>query len=145
MSILHKHNPVLQNKLQAYITAQDVNGLATCLQSLSVGEFRTAGYMLGEKVLVTATKDYFWKVFIQFTRQNAKAFLGTCLKAFVRGYKDKKFSLSIASCKRSQLIARRLIAKKRLKPFYPFFARVMKSNSLRVSSYSMREKAFSLT
>ena len=133
MSVLHKHNPVLQNKLQSYITAQDVNGLVTCLQSLSVGEFRTAGYMLGEKVLVTATKDYFWKVFIQFTRQNAKAFLGTCLKAFVRGYKG------------SQLIARRLIAKKRLKPYYPFFARVMKSNSLRVCSYSMREKAFSLT
>ena len=119
MSILHKHNPVLQNKLQAYITAQDVNGLATCLQSLSVGEFRTAGYMLGEKVLVTATKDYFWKVFIQFTRQNAKAFLGTCLKAFVRGYKDKKFSLSIASLQTFATYCTQIDCKKTLEAILP--------------------------
>ena len=119
MSILHKHNSVLQNKLQAYITAQDVNGLATCLQSLSVGEFRTAGYMLGEKVLVTATKDYFWKVFIQFTRQNAKAFLGTCLKAFVWGYKDKKFSLSIASLQTFATYCTQIDCKKTLEAILP--------------------------
>lgn len=119
MSILHKHNPVLQNKLQAYVTAQDVNGLTTCLQSLSVGEFRTAGYMLGEKVLVTATNDYFWQAFIQLTRQNAKAFLGTCLKAFVRGYKDKKFSLSIASLQAFATYCTQIDCKKTLEAVLP--------------------------
>ena len=119
MSILHKHNPVLQNKLQAYVTAQDINGLTTCLQSLSVGEFRTAGYMLGEKVLVTATNDYFWQAFIQLTRQNAKAFLGTCLKAFVRGYKDKKFSLSIASLQAFTTYCTQIDCKKTLAAIFP--------------------------
>lgn len=119
MSTLHKHNPVLQNKLQAYVTAQDVNGLSTYLQSLSVGEFRTAGYMLGEKVLVTATNDYFWQSFIQLTRQNAKAFLGTCLKAFVRGYKEKKFMLSVASLQAFATYCTQIDCKKTLEAMLP--------------------------
>lgn len=119
MSTLHKHNPILQHKLQAYVAAQDVHGLTTCLQSLSVGEFRTAGYLLGEKVLVEATNDYFWQVFIQLTGQNAKAFLGTCLKAFARGYKDKKFTLSFVSLQKFATYCTPIDCKKTLEAILP--------------------------
>lgn len=97
MSTLHKHNPLLQKKLQSYIVAQDVEGMSTYLKTLSVGEFRTAGYLLGEKVLIQASNDFFWQSFIQLTSINAKAFLVTCLKAFVQGYKEHKFMLQTAS------------------------------------------------
>lgn len=124
MSTLHKHNPVLQNKLQAYVVAQDVNGLTSYLQSLSVSEFRTAGYLLGERVLVLATNECFWKVFIQLTTINSKAFLGTCLKAFVIGYKSHTFTLSTSSLQTFATYCTPIDCKKTIEALLP----VLKAN-----------------
>ena len=51
MSILKRHNPVLERRLQAYLAADDIQGLRSFLEGLSNQDFRTAGFLLGEKLL----------------------------------------------------------------------------------------------
>ena len=51
MSILKRHNPVLERRLQAYLVAGDIQGLRSFLDKLSNQDFRTAGFLLGEKLL----------------------------------------------------------------------------------------------
>ncbi len=81
------HNPALRNRLAAFTTQGDAEGLLACLKSLSNMEFRTAGFLLAEDLLPDlaaegedATKT-FWHFFSVIVPSQPKAFLGTFLKA----------------------------------------------------------------
>lgn len=100
MSNLHKHNPLLRNNLIKYVNTGNANGLKNYIQSLSVSEFRTTSYMLAEEVLIKATNDDFWTFFITIVPINAKAFLGTFLKAAVTMYENGTLSLKVDVVKR---------------------------------------------
>lgn len=78
---LHRHNPALSQKLLPYIVADDPSGLYALLQSLTVAEFRTAGYLLAEDLLVRCPSSVFWHFFLEIVPRHSKAYLGTFLKA----------------------------------------------------------------
>ena len=80
--ISDKHyNREIFNKLQVLVTSRDVEGLFVYLTSLSNAEFRTAGYLLGERILFDADKETFWIFFDKLVTWNSKAFLVTLLKS----------------------------------------------------------------
>lgn len=81
MSTFKRYNPVLKNKLNHCVQRKDAELLLSTLQSLSVSDFRTAGYMLAEEILPTLSNDDYWSFFLTIVPYHAKAYLGTFLKA----------------------------------------------------------------
>ena len=55
--------------------------LPTFLRTLSVSQFRTAGYMLGERVALEVAPLEFWELFLTLLRMDNRAFLVTMLQA----------------------------------------------------------------
>ena len=66
------------------VEAQNAEGLKTVLDSLTVAEGRTAGYILSEQILPALTSDQYWLFFLHIVPSNSKAYLGTFLKAAVQ-------------------------------------------------------------
>ena len=81
MTQLRKHNPILELKLSQYLRSCDDAGLRKFLKTLSVAEFRTAGYMLSTSGLASLEWDMFWKFFCTIVPADSKAYLGTFMKA----------------------------------------------------------------
>lgn len=119
MGILHKHNPLLHSKLSKYIKTNDSDGLTAFVQSLSVSEFRTAGFMLAEDVLVQAEDEAFWNFFFTLVTTNAKAFLGTCLKAAVKKYKSQQLTLNFVEWQQFAVECTVIDRKKVMEAFLP--------------------------
>lgn len=97
---VRRHNPQLRSRLLAYVESGDAQGLCTCLSALSNMDFRTAGYLLAEDLLLrlpsvgegrTAT---FWQFFSTIVPSNSKAYLVTFLKAAAALYGRGELSLS---------------------------------------------------
>ena len=59
MAILHKHNPLLRDRLTKYVESGNAEGLKSFMQSLTVSAFRTSGYLLAEEVLVKLIMTFF--------------------------------------------------------------------------------------
>lgn len=112
MAILHKHNPLLRDRLTKYVESGNAEGLKSFMQSLTVSAFRTSGYLLAEEVLVKADNDIFWQLFITLVPTNAKAYLGTFLKAAVALYKVHKLELNVEVLRTFRNIAHLLIVKR---------------------------------
>lgn len=55
--------------------------LPAFLRTLSVSQFRTAGYMLGERVALEVEPSEFWELFLTLLRTDNRAFLVTMLQA----------------------------------------------------------------
>lgn len=68
--------------------------MPTLLDGLAVSARRTAGFLLSERVLPKLDDDAYWRTFGAVVPVNAKAYLVTFLKAFLAGYRDRRFSLS---------------------------------------------------
>lgn len=81
MSALRKHNPRIESRLTTFLQANDAIGLYNYLLQLSNAEFRTAGFLLGDKLLSSLSRESYWHCFITIVPKNSKAFLGTFLKA----------------------------------------------------------------
>ncbi len=94
MISLRRHNPVLLAKMRAHTDRNDFGGLALLLDGLSVSEFRTAGYLLAEDVLPTLTGEAYWQAFNAIVPRNAKAYLGTFLKAGTALYRKGTLTVS---------------------------------------------------
>jgi len=77
---IRRHNPVLQQRLTAYVAAGDAEGLRDYLAGLSHALFRTAGYLLGESMLAQLAPADFWRFFGTIVPTDTKAYLGTFLK-----------------------------------------------------------------
>lgn len=94
MITVHRHNPVLLNKLLIQARQETPQALLSLLQSLSVSESRTAGYLLAERVLPTFEADRYWAFFLAIVPTHSRAYLGTFLKAAVKLYKEDRLPLN---------------------------------------------------
>lgn len=89
----HKHNPLLKSRLLAQMKSDSAEGLLQLLSSLSVAEFRTAGYLLAEEILPEMPSPRYWTYFCKIVPVNSKAYLGTFLKAAIKMYGVKRLTL----------------------------------------------------
>ena len=119
MTQLRKHNRVLEQKLLQYLRGGDAAGLCRFLSSLSVAEFRTAGYMLATSGLPLLTSEMFWDFFCTIVPTNSKAYLGTFLKAALAKVADNSLSLDFPSLKRFSMEATAIDKRKILVAFLP--------------------------
>jgi hypothetical protein len=83
------YNPLLEKRLLSFFSEEegrgwccvDMGGMERFFASLSNADFRTAGFLLGERILPRCSVDGFWEVVYRLTEYNAKAFLVTSLKS----------------------------------------------------------------
>ncbi len=94
MSTFKRYNPILKNKLNHCVQRKDAEQLLHTLQSLSVSDFRTAGYMLAEEILPTLSNNDYWSFFLTIVPYQPKAYLGTFLKAAHKLYAKGVLNLS---------------------------------------------------
>ena len=87
-------NALLFNKLSLLIEQDNNVALISYLQGLSHSQYRTAGYILGERIGPSLAAPAFWRLFIALVQFDAKAFLVTLLKCFVNGIKNKTLSIT---------------------------------------------------
>lgn len=66
-------------KIRTLLT--DADALLSYLDGLSNSQFRAAGQLLGDSLLVEAEQDVFWPLFRSMFLSDRKAYLGTLLKA----------------------------------------------------------------
>lgn len=76
----HFH-PIINQHLKKLFEERDWNGLQTYLDSLSHSHFRTAGYLLGERLLTSVPAEDFWTVVQRLILWQPKAFTVTLAKA----------------------------------------------------------------
>lgn len=77
------YNPVIYTRLLTLTQQADTSELLVYFRSLSHANFRTAGNILGERVLPQVSLDRFWSLFYLFLVYNPKAFLVTMLKSLL--------------------------------------------------------------
>ena len=75
------YNPVIYKRLLALCQQTDSSELLIYLDALSHANFRTAGYILGERILPQVSMDLFWSLFYLLLDYHSKAFLVTLLKS----------------------------------------------------------------
>ena len=87
------HQSAIEEQLLFYLKEKQTKGMTDYLESLSNADFRTAGNILGEKIMAKLDEEDFWILFKELALYNPKAFLGTCLKAVKQKYMRGHFSL----------------------------------------------------
>ena len=91
---------MLELKLSQYLRNCDAEGMRDFLKTLSVAEFRTAGYMLGTSGLCSLESDLFWKFFCTIVPTDSKAYLGTFMKAAVAKSSENTLDIDFPSLER---------------------------------------------
>lgn len=93
------YSKTLEGKLLPVVQAGDAEGLVALLESFSRSEQRTAGYMLGERLLLDCSADLYWLMTEALVRHESKAYLMTLMKTFLvrlkhgtAGLSDKPFA-----------------------------------------------------
>lgn len=119
MSNFHRYNPLLKRKLQEASVTDNPVSLIALLRSLSVAEFRTAGFLLSDSVLAAFESDKFWIYFLAIVPMDVKAYLGTFLKAAVQGYKEGRIKLEGNALQTFASQASLIDARKTLEAFLP--------------------------
>lgn len=76
------YNPVIAARLRKIADGRQWPDLLSYLDSLSNAQFRTAGYVLGERIMPELEDDDFWQLATLLVGYNAKAFLVTVLKSW---------------------------------------------------------------
>lgn len=77
------YSKTLEQKLLPVVQSGDAEGLVQLLKSFSRSEQRTAGYMLGERLLLDCPADLYWKMAEALVRYESKAWLITLMKTFM--------------------------------------------------------------
>ena len=90
----------LELHLLPVVQAGDAEGLVRLLDSFSRSEQRTAGYMLGERLLLDCPPDAYWKMTEALVRYDSRAYLITLMKTFLVRLKRGTSGLSDAAFKR---------------------------------------------
>lgn len=86
---VHRHNPALRARLKPLTDSGNAEGLKVLLNNLSNSEFRTAGYLLAEDLLpAIPSVEVFLNLFFNIVPTNARAYLGTFLKAATAFHAD---------------------------------------------------------
>lgn len=82
----NRYNPVIFSKLKVLASQSDWQGMLAYLRSLSHSGFRTASYILKERVLPMLDANDFWQCFSDVALTDTKAFLMTFLQAATKMY-----------------------------------------------------------
>lgn len=88
------YSKTLEQKLLPVVQSGDAEELVQLLKSFSRSEQRTAGYMLGERLLLDCPKDLYWKMTEALVRHESKAYLITLMKTFLVRLKNGTAALS---------------------------------------------------
>ena len=75
------YNPIVYHRLQQLFEIADWEALVTYLDSLSHSQFRTAGYLIGERLLTNLSAESFWEVVKCLILWQPKAFTVMMAKA----------------------------------------------------------------
>lgn len=75
------YNPIIYQRLKVIFNAHDWNALLLYLNGLSNAHFRTAGYIIGERILPTVEREVFWDVAKLLILWQPRAFVVTIAKA----------------------------------------------------------------
>lgn len=90
---MEKHfDSVINNKLQTLAKAEDWLQMSGYLKGLSNSGFRTASYILAERILPQLSNDAYWQCFSKIATTNTKAYLMTFLKAGLLNYQKQQLS-----------------------------------------------------
>lgn len=89
----HYSKTIEQHLLQPLKDA-DSEGLVRLLSSFSRSEQRTAGYMLGERLLLDCPAELYWQMTEALVRYDSKAYLITLMKTFLLRLRQGTASLS---------------------------------------------------
>lgn len=90
------YNATLYHHLSHFFEHEDWDGIIHYLDSLSHSQFRTAGYLLGERLLQAVGTDTFWNVAERLILWQPKAFTVTMAKAATTRLKEGSLSLDDA-------------------------------------------------
>lgn len=91
------YSKTLEAKLLVPLKGGDAEGLVRLLQSLSRSEQRTAGYMLGERLLRDQPAHLYWQMTEALVRYESKAWLITLMKTFLVRLQQGTATLSDAA------------------------------------------------
>ena len=83
MSSDKHYSKTLEQHLLPLLQSEDAEGLVRLLDSFSRSEQRTAGYMLGERLLLDCTPDLYWKMTEALVRYDSRAYLITLMKTLL--------------------------------------------------------------
>lgn len=75
------YHPVIHQRLRQLFAARDWTAVQAYLEGLSNAHFRTAGYIIGERVLTDVPSDLFWEATELLIIWQPKAFTVTLAKA----------------------------------------------------------------
>lgn len=114
-----RYNPLLKNRLTFFTKKTDSSGLLALLRSLSVSDFRTAGYLLAEEILPTLEDEAYWRFFSVIVHSNTKAYLGTFLKAATRLYRERRLTLNKEALSAFSKVCSEIDKSKLLSSFLP--------------------------
>lgn len=94
---MDKHyHPTIASRLQTLFASEDWSALVSYLAGLSNAHFRTAGYMIGERMLVDVEPEVFWEVMRRLVEWQPKAFTVTLAKAALPRLQGGTLSLADA-------------------------------------------------
>lgn len=83
MSSDRHYSKTIELHLLPLLQKEDAEGLVRLLDSFSRSEQRTAGYMLGERLLLDCPTDLYWKMTAALVRYDSRAYLITLMKTFL--------------------------------------------------------------
>lgn len=94
---MDKHyDPIILRRVEALVAEGDWQGLMTYVDGLSNAQFRTAGYILGERIMPRLNETNAWLLVMRLTEHNSKAFLVTMMKAVAVRIKQGNMQLRFA-------------------------------------------------
>ena len=94
------YSRTLEQKLLPPLQTGNTEELVRLLASSSRSEQRTAGYMLGERLLLDCTAELYWKMTEALVRYESKAYLITLMKTFLVRMSRETAGLSDTGFKR---------------------------------------------
>jgi len=83
LSVDRHYSKTLEHHLLPVVQAGDAEELVCLLGSFSRSEQRTAGYMLGERLLTDCHVEVYWKLTEALVRYDSRAYLITLMKTFL--------------------------------------------------------------
>ena len=119
------YNPAIAQRLQTLAAQRQWQGFLVYLDNLSNAQFRTAGYIIGERLLPTLPERETWQLSHTLIAHNSKAFLVTLLKAIGQGLSQGKLHLRSEECRRlmKHLSANSIDVQKTLQQLLPVLKR----------------------
>lgn len=92
------YHPIVFRRLQDLLSQHNWGGAVDYLDQLSHAQFRTAGYMLAERLLPQLSQDEFWTLTRILVAHNSKAYLVTTMKCAATLMAQDKLHVTHPGC-----------------------------------------------